>query len=383
MKIAFYAPMKAPSGARPSGDRQMARLLIQALRLAGHEVTLASSFRSWDGTGDRRRQERLCALGGKLAPRLIRRYRAAPAQARPTAWFTYHLYHKAPDWLGPRISQALAIPYLVAEASFAPKQAGGPWMLGHEASSAAIARADAVIALNSADVPAIMPLLTDSERLIRLKPFLDTTFYRSHGGWGDERSRLARQHRLDPGTPWLLTVAMMRSGDKLASYRILATCLTAVRDLSWQLVVIGDGPVWREVHNAFADFAQDRVRFLGLRTPQEIRPWLRVCDLFIWPAIKEAYGMALLEAQASGLAVVAGGTSGVCDIVEDGGTGLVAPEHDAASLSQAVRTLLQDPQRRNAMAAAAARKARAQHDIVVAADRLNRLLERVQAKGRA
>ena len=35
----------------------------------------------------------------------------------PAAWFTYHLYYKAPDWLGPDIARALAIPYLVAEAS--------------------------------------------------------------------------------------------------------------------------------------------------------------------------------------------------------------------------------------------------------------------------
>ena len=57
--------------------------------------------------------------------RFLRRCAAAPAAA-PELWFTYHLYHKAPDWLGPRIAGALGIPYVVAEASFAPKQAGGP-----------------------------------------------------------------------------------------------------------------------------------------------------------------------------------------------------------------------------------------------------------------
>ena len=50
--------------------------------------------------------------------------------AKPHAWFTYHLYHKAPDWIGPRISETLKIPYIIAEASYAAKQSGGPWDSG-------------------------------------------------------------------------------------------------------------------------------------------------------------------------------------------------------------------------------------------------------------
>jgi len=37
-------------------------------------------------------------------------------------WFTYHHYYKRPDWLGPRVSAALGIPYIVAEASHAAKR---------------------------------------------------------------------------------------------------------------------------------------------------------------------------------------------------------------------------------------------------------------------
>ncbi len=380
MKIAFYAPMKPPSGVRPSGDRQMARLLMQALGIAGHQVMLASRFRSRDGSGDRCRQQRLRRVGERLAQRLIRRYRAAPAEARPMAWFTYHLYHKAPDWLGPPVSQALSIPYLVVEASSAPKQAVGPWALGHAASLAAIAQADAVIAVNSHDVPDVTPLLASPERLVRLKPFLDTGFYRRDGTPSDERRALAVQHQLDPTIAWLLTVAMMREGDKLASYRVLATSLRAIHGLPWQLVVIGDGQARRLVHQAFADFSTNRVHFLGLRTREEIAPWLRASDLFVWPAINESYGMALLEAQASGLTVVAGRAGGVSDIVRHGETGLLVPEHDAVSFSRAVRTLVQDPERRNRMGAAAALKAHAEHDITVAADCLNSVLKRVRAE---
>jgi len=47
MKIAFYAPLKSPDHPVPSGDRLMARMLIAALRIGGHEVAIASDLRSF------------------------------------------------------------------------------------------------------------------------------------------------------------------------------------------------------------------------------------------------------------------------------------------------------------------------------------------------
>ena len=95
-----------------------------------------------------------------------------PATA-PQLWFTYHLYYKAPDWLGPRVAGALGIPYVVAEASFAAKRAGGAWDAGHRAIERAIRQADAVIGLNPADRDGVLPLLASPARWIALKPFLD------------------------------------------------------------------------------------------------------------------------------------------------------------------------------------------------------------------
>src|SRR5689334_7783479 len=109
MRIAFYAPMKSPDHPVPSGDRTMARLIIAALARAGHEIVLASRFRSWEPR-DERRQARLAAFGARLAARALREMEHTP-ERRPALWFTYHLYHKAPDHLGPRITAALGIPY--------------------------------------------------------------------------------------------------------------------------------------------------------------------------------------------------------------------------------------------------------------------------------
>ena len=57
MRVAFYAPLKPPDHAVPSGDRRMARLLMAALERAGHRVILASRLRAFEGHGKAATQE--------------------------------------------------------------------------------------------------------------------------------------------------------------------------------------------------------------------------------------------------------------------------------------------------------------------------------------
>src|ERR1044071_801984 len=110
MRIAFYAPLKQADHPVPPGGGEVARLLRAALRRAGHEPFVASRMRSFDGAGDAEHQARIAALNQRTAERLLRRWREQP-EAAPELWFTYHLYYKAPDWLGPAVSAALGIPY--------------------------------------------------------------------------------------------------------------------------------------------------------------------------------------------------------------------------------------------------------------------------------
>jgi glycosyltransferase involved in cell wall biosynthesis len=362
MRIAFYAPLKSPDHTIPSGDRRVAQLFLVALRLAGHEVVVASRFRSYEGHGDSFRQARLASTGAGLARRFLRRCLKAPETA-PELWFTYHLYHKAPDWLGPMIVDALGIPYIVAEASDAPKQARREWAVGREAAKRAIGRADAVVGLNPTDRDCVVPLLRDPWRWVAVKPFLDTAPFGSHV-----------RENLEP--PRLITVAMMRYGDKLASYRILGAALSRLLDLSWSLEVVGDGPAMSEVENAF-DALKGRVMWAGRLDPAAIRDRLASADLFVWPAFNEALGMALLEAQASGLPVVAGGGGGVSEVVVSKMTGLLVPPGDAVAFAAAVRSLIIDRGRRAAFAEAAQRRVRAEHGVSTAARRLASVIDAV------
>ena len=368
MRIAFHALLKPPDHPVPSGDRAMARLLLRAL--GHHEVSLASRFRSFDRAGDAARQARLRDLGGGLARRFLRRQTAAPQ-----LWFTYHCHHKAPDWLGPAIASALRIPYVLAEASLAAKRAHGAWAIGHEGAVAAARAADAILCLNAADKPGLLAHGIAPERLIDFAPFIDTQpFDAAVRERAAHRAYWARRFGLDEATPRLAVAAMMRPGDKLESYRVLGRALTALQDLPWTLLVAGDGPARAEVDRALAPVAH-RVRPAGVLTPEAMPGFLAACDLCVWPAVGEAYGMALLEAQAAGCAVIAGAEGGVPGIVADGQTGVLTPPGDAAAFAAALRGLLTDSARRRAMGRAAMAHARERHSL----DRATRALDRVLA----
>lgn len=378
MRIAFYAPLKPPDHPVPSGDRRMAQLLMAALAARGHAVHLAARLRTRDGDGDPRRQLRLAALGAWLARRLGARYAAAAPLERPQAWLTYHLYYKAPDWIGPAVARVLDIPYVVVEASLAGKRAAGPWRTGHEGVRAALDRAAAVVSFHARDEAALRGAVADPARLHRLRPFLDTApLVAAAAGRAAARAGLAAELGLDPAMPWLLAVGMMRSGDKLASYRLLAAALGRLAARPWALLVAGDGEARPAIEAGFAPLAP-RVRLLGACAPGRLAGLYAASDLFVWPAISEAWGMALLEAHAAGLAAVAGDAGGVGEILRDGRTGWLVAAGDLDAFTVAVAAALDDPEARRRRGAAAAALTAAEHDLAAGGAALERILSQAR-----
>ncbi|RVU17801.1 glycosyltransferase family 4 protein [Methylobacterium oryzihabitans] len=348
MRVAFYAPLKAPDDPVPSGERTVARLWLAALREAGFAPDLASRLRTRDPGGER--HPALAAASRAEAGRLVAAWRDGP----PALWFTYHVYYKAPDWIGPAVAAALGIPYVVAEGTRAAKRAAGPHAVGHAGAEAALDAAALILVPTAADRESLEAAQPPGQRLIDLPPFLDPA------AW-------PRAPRPAPaaGPLRLACVAMMRPGDKLASYRLLADALARL-DGDWTLDVAGDGPAAAEVAALLAPFG-DRVRRHGALAPAALAALYAGSDLLVWPAVNEAYGMALLEAQGQGCPVVAGGYGGVPDVVRHGRTGLVAPPGDAAALAASVAALAGDPARRAAMAEAAATFAREERGLARAA----------------
>ena len=360
MQIGFYAPMKAPDHPSPSGDRTLAQLLIEAMTLAGHNVEVMSQQRAIDISGDLENQEKIREQSAAEATRILDQLQHSTHSI--DLWFTYHLFHKAPDWLGPRICERLDIPYVVAEASYSPKQKNGPWQAGLSNVETALARAAGIVSLNPRDHECIQPFLKPEAKQIALLPFTHETASPS-GSRGQLKENLGRDLDIDPGLPWLVTVAMMRKGDKEQSFSRLAAALNAIPDLAWRLIIIGDGEAAHSVKSAFASLGRERVYFAGELKTKEVQPYLDASDIFVWPAIHEAFGMAMLEAQRHALPVVAGHTDGTATIVDDHCTGILTDPENTAAFSQAIRRLIEDPGLRERMGQNARQKFLSHHTL--------------------
>jgi glycosyltransferase involved in cell wall biosynthesis len=381
MRIAFYAPLKSPTHATPSGDRRVAGLLMDALGRAGHRVELVSTFRSYDAAGDAGRQAGLRAQGRALGERLAQAWRDGPPAARPDLWFTYHSYYKSPDWLGPRACALLGIPYVLAEASHAAKRAGGAWDIGHLGALEGIRRADLLLCPTRDDMAGLRGVAVAPERVLWLPPFLNPAPFRAaFRERAAHRERLARAHGLDAGLPWIAVAAMMRERDKLASYRMLAGALGRLQDLPWRLLVAGDGTARDAVQAALGAAVPGRAVFLGALGLSGIAGLNAAADLCVWPAVNEAYGMAMLEAQAAGLPVVSCAMRGVPDVIEHGRTGLLAPGGDERALAALTRELLVDAGRRARLGEAAAAFVANERSVEATVDRLRDALARIPAQ---
>jgi glycosyltransferase involved in cell wall biosynthesis len=358
MKIAFYAPMKPPDHPVPSGDRLMARLLIEAMRRIGHTVFVASEFRGY-GSSPETFPERQAA-GTAEAERILSKWRGSGA---PDLFFCYHPYYKAPDFLGPLLSSALAIPYVTAEASYSRRRREGFWKPSQAVVEAGLRKAALNICFTQRDREGLRSVV-DEERLEMLPPFIDCAAF--------------TLSRAGSSPPRLMTVAMMRPGDKLESYRFLARALECCLDLPWTLYIVGDGAAGDEVRSLFADFPHDRIDWLGERPSQDLAGILAKGDLYVWPGIGEAFGLAYLEAQAAGLPVVAQAVAGVPEVVMDGATGILTREGDLDAYAAAIRRLLGQPDLRRTLGEQARRFVFAERSLDRAAGRLSSLLARVE-----
>lgn len=368
MRIAYYAPMKSPRSPRPSGDRKIAELFMAALSVAGFDVMLASEYRSWEGRGDFDRQLKIQAEAEAIADKLIEEYTAG-AWA-PDAWFTYHFHHKAPDWIGPVVCDALDIPYFLAEASIANKQRGGPWDLGFQASVKAIRQATRIFTINPADIEGLGCTRNGTNGIVLLRPFLDqpaVAVEQKHS----LRRTLAARMKINPDRYWLLSVAMMRDDSKLESYQQLAHSIENLQRKDWSLLIVGDGPTELMVREFFRFDLDRRVYFMGKRDAAFIHQIMSAADLFVWPAINEAIGMVALEALSSGLPAIWGRSGGIDQIIDDRKNGILIehPNDQNAPMrfAEAIESLLAEPRKLSAMSNAALSSYNAHHQIETAA----------------
>ncbi|MES0863965.1 glycosyltransferase family 4 protein [Ruegeria sp. SCPT10] len=335
-RVAFYAPMKSPDSPKPSGDREMARNLMQAIGAQGDRVDLISDLRIYDKVGDAVAQHALRQAAEVEAQRLI-----SDMPEDIDLWVTYHNYYKAPDLLGPVVAQARGIPYVQLESTRASSRLTGPWARFAQAAHTACDAAQVIFYHTANDLITLKRERFGDQALIELSPFLPIA-------------------DLPPASTCdgpMLTVGMMRHGDKLSSYRILAEALSHLSG-DWHLNIVGDGPARPDVENLMTPF-EGHITFLGQLDREVLQRVYGEASIFVWPGVNEAYGMVYLEAQAAGVPVAAQDRPGVRDVLAP--ADYPAAEAGAKGFARHIKSLLDDPKRRRTLGQAARTRVAARH----------------------
>jgi glycosyltransferase involved in cell wall biosynthesis len=121
----------------------------------------------------------------------------------------------------------------------------------------------------------------------------------------------------------------------------LKAILSSVPDT--RLAIVGDGPARRDLEG---EFAGTRTVFAGQLLGEELAAAYASADVFLFPSLTETLGMAMIEALASGLPVLAARAGATHEVVDEGVSGLLYEPEAPAALIDAVRTLVGDEELR-------------------------------------
>ncbi|HYK81856.1 MAG TPA: glycosyltransferase family 4 protein [Gemmatimonadales bacterium] len=162
--------------------------------------------------------------------------------------------------------------------------------------------------------------------------------------------------------PWLLTVSRLDWHKGIDTViKALPAVRAALPAAPPRYAVAGVGARRADLERLVGDLGlTGAVRWLGFVPDADLPALYNAVDLYVGASrrvglLAEGFGIALLEAAASGLAVVGGRSGGVPDAVRDGETGTLVDPEDPAAVARAITALLGDPERRRAMGAAGRR----------------------------
>lgn len=189
----------------------------------------------------------------------------------------------------------------------------------------------------------------------------------SPAGGLTEGRRIVWVNRLDPQKGFPIAVA--------AFSKVLADVPDAA------LVVLGDGRD-REALGLLTEATRSRIDMCGSVPNDRIPDYHAACEVFVSPAVgQESFGIALVEAMAAGLPVVATDIPGYREVVTDGVEGLLVPPRDPEALAAGLVRVLRDPGLARRLGEAGRERARA-YDWPIVVDRLAELYGRALGSDR-
>lgn len=160
---------------------------------------------------------------------------------------------------------------------------------------------------------------------------------------------------------------------RLSPVKDHGTMLRAMERVSGHLILVGDGPERSKLEeSARKSSLAGRIHFAGTQT--DLRPYYAAAWAICLSSIEESQPVALLEAMAARLPVLATRVGGVPEVVMDGETGLLVPPGDPEALAAALARLASDPAWRRAAGEAGRRRAEAEFSIHARARKIEDLI---------
>ena len=146
-----------------------------------------------------------------------------------------------------------------------------------------------------------------------------------------------------------IKICMVARFDTQKDHMTLLTSLAEIKDLSWNIDFLGDGPLLSSVKKYAQDLdIEDRVNFLG--HVSDVSIFLSEAQIFTLISNWEGLPRSIIEAMRSGLPIVATDVAGVKEMVEDNVNGYLIPRKDSKILSKRLESLIADEELRKRMA---------------------------------
>lgn len=167
---------------------------------------------------------------------------------------------------------------------------------------------------------------------------VDAEKFSPHYATADMRARLSAGH---PEDTIMLYVGRLSHEKQIDQIRTVLEHVPGTR-----LAIVGDGPARADLNQHFAG---TRTQFMGYLRGQELWSAFASADVFVFPSALETFGLVLIEAMASGLPVVTSRVGGVDDMVRPGVNGYVFNVGDLRGMTDGVRAILSDKNKRAIM----------------------------------
>lgn len=200
---------------------------------------------------------------------------------------------------------------------------------------------DRMVALTDGEmVDYINMSVCPQEKLLKIHSGVDVKrFMQSNGNDVEKRRSLGldQNGKVVGFVGWLLPI-------KGPKYLLKAMKYVWQKYPETSLIFVGKGELDIDLRaRALETSTNGKVKFLGWR--EDIDEIMPVFDMLVLPSLNEGMGRVLVEAMAAGKPVVASSVGGIPDLVQDGRTGYLVPPADEKALAEAIKKLLDDPEK--------------------------------------